>query len=85
MTEVFFHLVLWQVNVLLGDGLINVRILFSNVSIVSEFLMFQSNLLHSIIAEGKKVFMRNLCVTFISGSLLHCFVLYNMLYIGMID
>ena len=62
---------LWQLNGLLGDGLINIKILFSKVSIFSKFWMFQSNLFHSIIVEGKKLLLRKSCVTCITGILLH--------------
>ena len=43
-------------------------ILFLKVSILSEFLIFQSNLFHSIIVEGK----------IMAGILLDCLVLYDM-------
>ena len=63
----------------------NDRILFSKVSILSEFLIFQSNLFHSIIVEGKKVFLKMSCFTFIAGILLHCLVLFDTLYMGIIE
>ena len=66
-----------QLNVLLGDALMNDRILFWKVSILSRRLIFQSNLLHSIIVEGKKS-LKNSCVTFIAGILLHCLILYDI-------
>ena len=44
-----------QLNVLLGHGLMNDRILFF---ILSEHLILQSNLFLSIIVEGKKVFLK---------------------------
>ena len=57
----------------------NDRILFLNVSILSEFLIFQANSFHSIIVQGKKVFLKKSCFTFIAGILLRCLVLYNLL------
>ena len=45
----------------------NDRILFLKVSILSEFLISQSNLFHAIIVEGKKVFLKESCFTFIAG------------------
>ena len=54
-------------------------------SIHSEFLMFQSNFFHSIKAEGKTVFSKKSRFTVITGILLHCFVLYNILCVGMIE
>ena len=66
-----------QLNVLLGDAPMNDRILFWKVSILSRCLIFQSNLLHSTIVEGKKS-LKNSCATFIAGILLHCLVLYDI-------
>ena len=64
---------------LLAHGLMNEKILFLKVTILSEFLISQSNLFHSIIVEGKNVCLKKSCFTFIAGVLLHCFVLYNLL------
>ena len=50
MTEVG----LWQLNVLLADDLMSARIHFLKVAILSEFLISQSNLFHSITVEEKK-------------------------------
>ena len=41
-------------NMLLEDGLMNDRILFLKVTILSEFLISQPNLFHSIIIDGKR-------------------------------
>ena len=71
-------------NVLLGEGLINDKILFLKVSIFSEFLMLQYNLFHSTIVEGKKVFLKKPCFTFITVILLNFLVLYDILCVGMI-
>ena len=49
----------------------NDRILFLKVLILSKFLIFKSNLFHSINVEEKKVFMKRSCFTFIAGILLH--------------
>ena len=67
---------------LLGDGLMIDKILFLKVLIVSEFLAFKSNLFHSNIVEGKQVFLKKSCFTFIDGILLHCLVLYDILSMG---
>ena len=72
----FIPLGLWQLHVLLADGLMNDRILFLKVAILSEFLIFQSNLFHSIIVEGKKSVLEEVvfhiyCWNFIT---LHCYV-----------
>ena len=66
---------------LLGDGPVNDRILFFKVSILSEFLIFQSYLFHSVIVEGK-VFLKKLSFTFFIGNLLHCLSLYDILCVG---
>ena len=79
MTEVG----LWQLDVLLADDLMNDRIHFLKVIILSEFLISQSSLFHSITVEGKKVFLKSF--TFIGGILLHCFVLYDILCMGIIE
>ena len=82
----FIPLGLWQLNALLADGLMNDRILFRKVTILSvEFLISQSNLFRSIIVEGKKFFLKKLCFAFIAGILLHCFVLYDILCMGIIE
>ena len=63
----------------------NGRILFLKVSIHLEFLIFQSNLFHSIIVAGKKVLLKKSCFTFIAGILLHFLVLYDTLCMGIIE
>ena len=81
----FELLELWQLNKLLRDSLMNDRIIYLKVSILSEFLIFQSNIFDSIIVEGKKVFLKKSCFTFIAGTLLHCLALYEILCIGIIE
>ena len=82
MTE---DLGLWQLNVLLGHGLMNDRIFLLKISILSEPFIFQSNLFHSIIVGRKKVFLKKSCFTFIAGILFHCLVLYDILCLGIIE
>ena len=72
-------------NVLLEIGLMNDRILFFKVSTLVEFLIFQSNFFHSIIVEGKKVSLKKSCFTSIAKILLHLFVLYDILCVGIIE
>ena len=57
----FIPLGLWQLNALLGDGVINDRIILLKASILSKPLIFQSNLFHSIIVEGKNVLSKKSC------------------------
>ena len=61
------------------------RILFLKVSILPKFLIFQSNLFHSIIVEGKKVFLKKSCFTLIAGILFHCLILHDILCVGIIE
>ena len=49
------------------------RIIFVRVSVLSEFLIFQSNLFHSVITEEKQVFLKKKQ----SGILLRYIVLYE--------
>ena len=67
------------------DGLTNDRIHFLKVLILSEFLIVESNLFHSVIVEGKKVFLKKSCFTFITGILLHYHVRYDIFCIGVIE
>ena len=63
----------------------NDRIIFLKVTIHSQLLIPQSNLFHSIIVGGEKVFLKKSCFTFIAGTLLHCLVLYDILCMGIIE
>ena len=54
---------LWQLKRLLGDGLINFRILVLKILRLLEFLILWSRLFHSIIVDGKKQFWKK-CVLF---------------------
>ena len=53
---------LWQLKSLLADGLINFRTPFLNILKLLEFLMLWSNLFHSVTADGKKVFLKKVCL-----------------------
>ena len=55
-------LLLKQLYVLLGDGLINYRILFLKVLRLFELRIDISILFHSIITDGKKEFLKKLCL-----------------------
>ena len=44
-----------------------IEFFFKKVSILSELFIFQSNLFHSIIVEGKTLFLKKSCFTFIAG------------------
>ena len=51
-----------QLCVLLGEGLINFKILFLQKLKLSKFQTDFSRLSHSIITEEKKEFLKNLCL-----------------------
>ena len=53
-------LVLKQLCVLLGEGLINFKINFLNILRRSEFRIDKSRLFYSITAEGKKIFFEKI-------------------------
>ena len=77
----FILLGLWQLNVLLGDDLINGRIL---VILISSFQ--SSNLISSTqLSLKKKRFLKKSCFTFIAGILLHCLVLCDVLCVWIIQ
>ena len=54
-------LLLKQLYVLLGEGLINCRILFLKVLRLFELRIDISKLFHSITTDGKKFFLKKLC------------------------
>ena len=56
------HVVLMQLYVLLGDGLIYFRIFFKKILKLFEFRIDLSRLFHSIITDGKKEFLKKLCL-----------------------
>ena len=66
------------------NGLINFKILFLKAEKVSEFLNFKSKLLHSMTVDGKKEFIKKLCLPLKSRMLLLVLVLYALLILGSI-
>ena len=61
---------LYTLNVLLGLGLINLRICFLKALTDSEFRILLSSLFHSITVDGKKEFRKYSCLTLNKGMLL---------------
>ena len=59
---------LYELKKPLGVGLINLRILLLKIPKLSAFRMARSNLFHSMIADGKKVFLKTLCLMLIRGT-----------------
>ena len=55
-------LLLKQLYVIQGEGLINCRILFLEVLRLFELFIDVSRLFHSIIADVKKEFLKKLCL-----------------------
>ena len=60
---------LWlqQLKKLLGVGLKNLRIFLLKIPKLSAFRMARSSLFHSMIADGKKVFLKKSCLILIKG------------------
>ena len=56
-----------QLKKLLGVGLKNLRILFLKIPKLSAFRMARSSLFHSMIADGKTVFLKKLCLVLVRG------------------
>ena len=63
------------------NGLINFKILFLKAEKVSEFLNFKSKLFHSMTVDGKKEFIKKLCLALKRGIIL-VLVLYALLTLG---
>ena len=53
---------LWQLNTLFGDGLINFNKFFLKTLRLAALRRLGSNLFHSITVDGKKEFLKNLCL-----------------------
>ena len=51
------------------DGLINFKILFLKAEKVLEFLIFKSKLFHSMTVDGKKEFIKKICLPLKRGIL----------------
>ena len=60
---------LWHIKRLSADGLINFRIFSLKILKLLEFLMLWSSLFHSVIVEGKKEFLKNVCLVLKRGVL----------------
>ena len=57
------------IKILLGEGLINFRILFLKSTKRFEFRRLGSKLFHSMIVKGKKEFLKKLCLILKQGIL----------------
>ena len=56
-----------ELKKLLGVGLKNLRILVLKIPKLSASRMARSSLFHSMTADGKKVFLKKLCLVLIRG------------------
>ena len=65
----FTPLELWQLKILFQTGLRKVKIFVLKVEVLSELGIFLSNLLHSEIADAKKVFFKKLWLILNRGIL----------------
>ena len=61
------------------DGLINFKILFLKAEKVLEFLIFKSKLFHSMTVDGKKEFIKKLCLPLKRGIFSLVLLLYVLL------
>ena len=66
-----------------GEGYMKLSIFSLKTEILLEFLRLGSKLFHSIIADGKKEFLKKLCFVLIRGILLSVLVAYDIHLIGM--
>ena len=59
----------WHLKRLLADGLINFRLFFLKILKLLEFFMLWSSLFHSVIVDGKKEFLKKVCLVLRRGIL----------------
>ena len=69
-----------QLKILLGEGLINFRILFTETTKSFEFRRVGPKLFHSMIVEGKKEFLKRFCLILNQGMLSTFFVVYAWVF-----
>ena len=74
---------LWQSKKEFGEGRMKLSIFSLKTEILLEFLRLGSKLFHSIIADGKKEFLKKLCFVLIRGILLSVLVAYDVHLTGM--
>ena len=75
---------LWQPNMLFVVGLINFKILFLKILKLGGFWISGSSLFHSVMTDGKKVFLKKLCLTLKWGISFAFLVEYGLFYLGII-
>ena len=73
----------WQLKVLLGVGRMNCKMLFLKRVRLSELFILLSRLFHLITKDGKKEFLKKICLRLNLGMLPILFlVLYAVLVVG---
>ena len=75
-------LVLKQLCVLLGEGLIDFKIHFLNMLRLFELWIDKSRLFHSITSEGRNEFLKKLCIMWKRGKLIGDLALWGVVLIG---
>ena len=75
-------LVLKQLCVLLGEGLIDFKIHFLNMLRLFELRIDKSRLFHSITSEGKNEFLKKLCIIWKRDKLIGDLALWGVVLIG---
>ena len=73
---------LWLSKTLLGEGLIKFRILFLKTTKLFKFRRVGSKFFHSLIVEGKKEFLKKLCLMLKKGILSTFLVAYAWFFSG---
>ena len=71
-----------QLQTLLEEGLINFRILFLETAKLFEFRKVESKMFHSVIVEGRKEFLKKLCLILKQGMLSTFLVAYECVFSG---
>ena len=66
------------------NGLISFKILFLKAEKVSEFLIFKTKLFHSMTFDGKKEYLKKLCLPLKREMFLLALVLYTLLTLASI-
>ena len=75
---------LWRPNMLFVVSLINFKIFFLKILRLGEFWISGSSLFHSMMTDGKKVFLKKLCLILKWGILFAFLVGYGLFNLGII-
>ena len=75
---------LWQPNMLFAVGLINFKIFFLKMFRLGAFSVSESSLFHSIMTDGKEVFLKKLCLSLKWGMLFAFLLKHGVVNLGII-